>query len=237
MRTFLAIKSCNRHADRRTAQRSTWLPDLEIPFHFFVGLPAHIPNSRLRHRRPQPPARPLDADVVQLAVDDSFKNIAPKIRGIAEYALQNNFTRVVIVDDDVFLVPARLARFINANHADVLAYLRPDYPQGSCCVYNVGALEVLATSDELKDGVPDDVAVGRALAGMAWTHTELFQPGPVPRLILPSNDFITAHKCLPVATHQTQHSMYSINAMWKNHNSDFGKENENASHQHKLQNT
>jgi hypothetical protein len=217
--TLLAIKSTHKYADRRAAIRSTWLPDLTIPHKFILGLPAFIPNRRLRRRRPAPPVKPLLADELQFHVDDSFRSIAPKIQATAVYALANGFHRLVICDDDTFCIPARLQAFLNAHHsADVYAYLRPDYPQGSMCVYGLHAIERLAVSNELVNCIPDDVAVGRALQGMIWQHTEQFQPGPVPRLILRDNDLISTHKALPVATRQTQHSIFSVNAMWKGSN-------------------
>jgi hypothetical protein len=217
MRTLLAVKSCWRNSDRRQAVRETWLPSLTwCPYFFILGLPPHIPNARLRHRRV--PATPpvLEDDCQQFAVDDSFRNIAPKIRAVAMYALAREFDTLIVCDDDVYLRPERLRLFLGLHHADVLAYLRPTYPQGSLTIYNRRALDVLATSEELHDAIPDDVAVGKALAGMAWTHVPQFDPGPVPKLILPSNDLISSHKALPVSTRQFPHSMYSVHALFKN---------------------
>jgi hypothetical protein len=178
----------------------------------------------------------LESDVIQFDMDDSFKNIAPKVRAVAAYALAQNFDTLIVADDDVYLRPERLRRLMQSQHADVLAYLRPEYPQGSLTIYNRRAMDVLATTEELHDKIPDDVAVGKALAGMAWTHTELFDPGPVPKLILPTNDLISVHKCLPVSNHWLPHSIFSIHAMWKNRCFDFGGGNEHEIHSNGVQN-
>jgi len=119
-----------------------------------------------------------------------------------------------ICDDDTYLVPLRLEAAVPDEGIDCFGWRRenggavyPDpYPQGSAYWLSKRASAYVSASGHMVYGIPDDVAVGRALkaAGMAILDDHRYFPGPiaissVPRL---DNDIISTHKCLPEEMHR-----------------------------------
>lgn len=180
---------------------ATWLPGLQWDRMFALG--------------EQPPGIGSvvgEANVIRFPVSDEFKNIAPKVRAALSWGLANNYGPFFIVDDDTYVIPERLA-VPSEGKFDYLGWYRADggygyplpYIQGSGQWLSRKAAEIVATSPEMVDGVPDDVAVGRALHGrVLLAHDSRFHPGPVPELL---NHTITTHKCLPETMH-TIHKQY-----------------------------
>jgi Galactosyltransferase len=203
IKTLVAIKSCWPFKERRDACRQTWLPDLNwADYKFFVG--KHAPRKPPKLFMPWgDPCESLygEQDVLAFPVDDGFRNIAPKIMLLMRYALQNKYSQIVVVDDDVYLRPERLKEFVEKVQMqyDYVGWERTGdqhYMQGSCYYVSCLAAAALAVSARLVDGIPDDVAVGKALEGhYCWLHPDQFWPGAVPAPILASNNLISTHKC------------------------------------------
>lgn len=224
MRALLAIKSCWPNIAHREASRHTWMPfvgEWGVPT-FFVG--------------EHPPTKPFadkceslygEADVVALHVSDTFKNIAPKVRGIMRYACADDFTHVAILDDDTYTVPARLAEVIaSVGSNEIVGFQRKDagmfgdfpYMQGAAYIVgmNVASLIAADEANDMRDGVPDDVAVGRVLQttiSFGFRHDTRFWPGPTPAAITINNHFVSTHKCPPKSCRSFP-SMYAVHDAW-----------------------
>lgn len=200
MKILLAVKSCWKHEPRRQAVRETWLPEAHCLFDvkFFVG--DHEPLKPFAGRTQM---LTQEKDVVVVPWNDDFKNIGPKIATASMVGVQDGYDRVVIVDDDTYIQPTRLwtvASWIEDN--EVLAYMRPEYPQGACYAMGKKAFNIIAGAPTMWEPGPDDLAVGRALRiypGIDCIHTEAFNPGPNWRAAYPlrDNHVIATHKCLP----------------------------------------
>ena len=185
----LAIKSCHKYAERRQAQLDTWLKHVDADFFFVIGNP-----------------RVAVPDALLCDVSDAFTDIAPKVLGAVTYALDNNVTNLVVIDDDTYLCwPRMLAS--GFQKFDYLGFVRSysecPYMQGACFSLSARAMErIMKNSFYLRNGVPDDVAVGRALYGeVPFTHEHRFSVGapyPAPHMWpQKDNDIIAAHKLLP----------------------------------------
>lgn len=204
MRFFVAIKSAHKHAARRKAQMDTWLPRLRqfAEWYYLIG-------------QPTAPAIP---DALMCECDDAFQNIAPKIVAACDYMLQTNSDGMFVMDDDTYAVPERLqaaaVAFYNRG-LDYVGFLRTSgldyndgkpYAQGSCYYLSARAAGLVLDSAEMKPGIIDDGAVGRALyQKVAFCHDDRFQPGPYPTMDtapLPSNSIISSHKALPDVMNQ-----------------------------------
>lgn len=193
MRTLTIIKSCHRHADRRLAVTATWLPQLRWDRIFALGVPPTGVQDTLR----------VTPNAIQFPVSDSFKNIAPKVQAALTWGLKHGYERFFICDDDTYVVPDRLTEY--ECHADYAGKYRPDggygypkpYIQGSAFFLSQRAAELVAVSPEMRNDVPDDIAVGRALdeSVVLWYPDARFHPGPVPEFTWGQQ--ITTHKCLP----------------------------------------
>jgi hypothetical protein len=190
----IAIKSCHKHAERRQAQLDTFLKYGDADFFFVTGNP--IPGN----------GGPVIMDSLACDVSDAFVDIAPKVLAAVEYSLDSNVTNLVVADDDTYLCwPRMLAS--GFQKFDYLGFVRNysecPYMQGSCFCLSERAMErIMKNSFYLRNGVPDDVAVGRALYGeVPLTHEHRFSVGapyPAPRMWPAKvNDIIAAHKLLP----------------------------------------
>ena len=197
----IAIKTCWQYADRRQAQLDTWLKEVNSDFFFVIGGP-----------------EPTGDDFLYLrGLSDSFENIAPKVVGAVEYALQDNVTNLLVCDDDTYLSYARLLK-LNFKRFDYLGFVRSydvvPYMQGSCFMLNERGMErLLKHKDLMVNGVPDDVALGRCLYGeVPFTHEHRFAVGetyPEPnRWVRPENDIIACHKMTPA-------QMRACHELWK----------------------
>lgn len=218
---LIAIKSCWPYFDRRDACRQTWLQDLRFPwwasYTFIVG----------KHKPLRPFADPLaslygEPDVLAFPCNDTFHNIAPKIKHIMRWALDEGYEKVVVADDDTFFAMDRLEKLVETVHPnEYVGYMRSDaglwgpkpYMQGSAYVVGRDVMHILADSAALGDGIPDDVAVGQVLSGLTdipvtFRDEKNFWPGPLHIQIHSSNPFISTHKCTP-------HNMRLVSQRWK----------------------
>ena len=206
MSTLIAIKSTWRYADRRAACRETWCRDL-LPgqdYKFIVGVHQDLkPYRSIIDGVVAAAKAKQETDLLKFPVSDKFDQIAPKVKHACLYAIQKGYHNLVIVDDDTYVRPERLARLCLVDE-DIIGFLREDlvgyYPQGSCYVLGPCAIRYLAVSKEL-DGVgPDDVLVGKVLCKHLTTinHTNEINPGPMwYKMPLKDNAVVSTHKCLP----------------------------------------
>jgi hypothetical protein len=159
-----------------------------------------------------------EQDLLAFDVDDSFKNIAPKIQRLMEWADLQGYARVVVVDDDTYIRPERLREFLaTVTNYDYVGFERTGnqhYMQGSCYIVSKFAMIALAGSPDLVEGVADDVRVGEILSPCIWKHSDRFWPGAEPRRIHMSNDLISTHKCA-IAHNRHNTSMDEIHETWK----------------------
>lgn len=192
----LAIKSCHRYAERRAAQQETWLQTWPHDFYYLIGKPYATPV----------------ADALHCDVSDAFADIAPKILHACRYALEQNTEHLVVCDDDTYIRPERLLAS-GFEKFDYFGFLRVSlldynkgipYAQGSCYTLSARAMErIVLAADIMQPGIIDDGAVGQALIGkVPFTHAHLFNPGPEPEPVLPSNEWISMHKALPPVMRQ-----------------------------------
>ena len=196
----VVIKSCQKYADRRQAQLDTWLPDLKAPYFFVVGDIHPTPHM-------------LD-NVFHFPVSDAFPNIAPKLRCGLSLALDYGADSIFVCDDDTYVRPERLV----PPDGDYVGWFRHDggygyplpYIQGCAYWLSQRAAIMAVQSGQMVDGVPDDVAVGRALYGkVPFIHDPSYEVGPKPeRIPLPDNWVVSAHKALPDA-------MRDIDKQWR----------------------
>ena len=205
-KVLIAVKSCWRYRDRRDACRKTWVPVARrwATVRFYVGM--HAPQA--------PFAAPCSSlygeqDVFSFPLHDDFKNIAPKIRRIMLDAVLDGFNKVVVVDDDTYIVSERLQKEIESTEgSEYIGLLRTGpngygdkpYMQGSCYIINSKAIALLASDKQfLVDGIPDDVAVGLVLLDkvISVNLPRRFWVGPIAKFIGRDDDFVSTHKCNP----------------------------------------
>ena len=209
--TIVIIKSGWKNKARRDAQRATWLPYLRLPHKFVVG------KRKVKAYGENPMANPEnEPNMLILPVSDARMDLSPKIKGACEWALENGYTQMVVLDDDTFVDTARLADYCERAFAlgkDYVGFQGPnrEWMSGSAYIISISAMRILSVAPELKDNTHDDIQTGLALKGrVIWEHTEKFNVGPVPEpLPLPDNEIITAHKCLPDVMREvsTRHTM------------------------------
>lgn len=194
----VAIKSCHKYTARRKAVAETWLPAVAAwaDCFFLVG-------------QPYSPSLP---DSLACNVSDAFADIAPKVSYACFYALEAKIDRLLICDDDTFIVPDRL-RIAAESSLDYVGFMRTSglqyndgipYAQGSAYWLSRRAMAIVAESPAMVPGVIDDGAVGRALVGKVdFTHDYRYEPGPnASPAPAASNEIITTHKCLPEQMHR-----------------------------------
>jgi hypothetical protein len=194
MKTAIAIKSCHKYAERRQAQLDTWLKSVASDFFFLLG--GEPPSSS-------------DTDVLFIrGASDAFANIAPKVLGAVEYALEENITNLVVCDDDTYIHWTRMVKS-GFQKFDYLGFVRSysavPYMQGSCYSLSELAMEcIMKNKFNMHNGIPDDAAVGQCLYGeVPFTHEHRFSisvPYPPLNMVPQSdNNVIAAHKMNPIA--------------------------------------
>lgn len=180
MKTAIAIKSCHKYADRRQAQRDTWLKGVDTDFFFVIGDPEPLTESDLLYL----PGR-----------SDAFTDIAPKVLGAVEYALEENVTNLLVCDDDTYVYWARM-HHSRSEMFDYSGFIRSHgnrpYMQGSCFWLSERSMQqIVKRADLMGAGYPDDAAVGQCLYGeVPFVHEHRYavgDPYPEPHQ-WPSND-------------------------------------------------
>jgi hypothetical protein len=168
MKTAIAIKSCHKYAERRETQLATWLKDVDTDFFFLLGGEPHLYTEK---------------DLLFIrGASDAFANIAPKVLGAIEYALDEHITNLLVCDDDTYIHWPRM-KASDFKKFDYLGFVRnyneTPYMQGSCFWLSERAMEcIIKYKEQMRNGVPDDVAVGRCLYGeVPFTHEHRFQVG------------------------------------------------------------
>ena len=197
IKTAIAIKSAQKFNDRRESQRATWLKSVDTDYFFVVG-DYNLTTPRINE---------TDLLFVCGAKDD-FANIAPKVLGAVEYALEEHVTNLLVCDDDTYIHWPRM-KASGFEKFDYLGFVRnhseTPYMQGSCYWLNQRAMEMVVNHKKyMVNGVPDDGAVGRCLYGeVPFTHEHRFSIGvPYPERVWwpqKGNNAIAAHKMNPQA--------------------------------------
>ena len=198
MKIALAIKSCHRYADRRQSQLDTWLKTVDTDFFFLLGdAPTEYNWNGVTD------ALYCRARGSFAPVSDAFADIAPKVLHAVEYALADNVTNLVVCDDDTFIHWPRMMES-GFERFDYLGFVRSysdtPYMQGSCYTLSERAMAAIVKRNwYMKNGVPDDAAVGQCLYGeVPFTHENRFSIGvPYPMLQqmpLPNNSIVASHK-------------------------------------------
>lgn len=101
MRRLIAVMTCHGKAYRAKAdaQRATWASDSRVrdfaDVKFFLGRP--------------PDGREPERDEVFVDVPDDYSGIPAKVQEICYHAVVNGYGQVAKLDDDVYVVPSRLA--------------------------------------------------------------------------------------------------------------------------------
>ena len=98
MKTLVAIKTCHAKRAWAEAQRQTWVKDVvssDIDVRFFLGCPPSQPVA-------------YAGDEVLLNCPDDYAGLTLKAKLMCSWAYYYNYDEVVMCDDDVYAVPARL---------------------------------------------------------------------------------------------------------------------------------
>lgn len=187
---------------------ATWLPELDVDWFWIVGKPA----SPVRNASTTPP------NFLFVESSDAFENIAPKVCAACHYALDKNTDYLCVMDDDTYCRPERLLKS-GFNRADYIGYVRTaglngvPYIQGSCFWLSARSMEHIILSGEMRNGIIDDGAVGRALVDkVLFSHDYRYEPGPYPNVRpLPGNSIISTHKCTTMQIMQAVHQPFARN--------------------------
>src|SRR5260370_17908966 len=91
MKVLVVIKSCHKYAERRAAQRATWLPFLKVDRLHVLGDGPKVNEE----------------NILQLNVLDGFGNMAPKVRCACAWSVTHGYDWTFICDDDTYAVPLR----------------------------------------------------------------------------------------------------------------------------------
>jgi hypothetical protein len=92
MKVLVAIVSCHNNKQRRDWQRQTWIPSLQYDYKFFLS------EGKIA----------VLEDEVVLSCKDDYLSLPDKVYEIIKYARNNGYTRLLKLDDDVYVVPSRL---------------------------------------------------------------------------------------------------------------------------------
>lgn len=198
-KTAIAIKSCHKNSDRRVSQLETWLKNVDTDFFFVVGEPV-----------------PKGSDFLYVTgAPDDFNNIAPKVLGAVEYALENNVEHLLVVDDDTYVYWPRMV--VSDFDFDYVGFVRnytdTPYMQGSCFWLSQRSMSAVVKNKKyMTEGVTDDGAIGRCLYGeVPFTHEHRYavgspypEPQQWPRL---DNNIIASHKMNFMTMHACHDSL------------------------------
>lgn len=140
---LFAVITCGKFKDRADAQRETWVIEAKkfsyVDVKFFLGT---------QDREPLP-------DEVFLDVDDSYLGLPQKVQCAIQWARENDYTKMVKLDDDVFVFPDRLLASI--PRADYVGQINgePPFCSGFCYWLSWKAMKYISAAE-----LPDDPQVG-----------------------------------------------------------------------------
>ena len=178
MKILLAILSCQGYAERRGAQRDTWLKDLHgADYRFFVGRPSTRDWEHV-----------IAPDVVLLNCCDDYSGLSEKVRKIVAWAYIHRYDFLFKADDDTYIWPERLLEsgfeahsysgFIEDRDAHLRAFNFPVYPHArGGSGYWIDRKAMGAVLNELPDKRhQEDFAVGEAVAkrGLSTFHDDRY---------------------------------------------------------------
>lgn len=187
-RLRLVITSCRHYRAFRDAQRATWLAQLPgwISYNYYIG-------------GDPPPDAGEEPDVVYLpGVPDTYLGLPAKVKAaMAHAAAQSDWDWLGKLDDDAFLVPARLAPRLQAPAVFLGRGVRGQSARGGPGYFFTRAVaeDLLAHASEIPDeGAEDELitakimALGHPLTDCLDIHAFAAEEG-VPA---PDNDAIAA---------------------------------------------
>lgn len=138
--------------DRIPAIRDTWLKDLTVDYKLFYGKPKD-------GKQPQ-------SDEVFLNVPDGYTSSSYKTKALAQWALDNNYDRMMKVDDDIFVHWDRMQNSEGFSCGDYVGggWSRNDpYVFGGCYWLSARAMEVIVKSPINPTKWAEDAWVGFCL--------------------------------------------------------------------------
>lgn len=159
---LIAIMTCWAFEARATAQRTTWVCDIDpqkFDVRFFVGRSINL-LPRM--------------DTIVLDVDDDYKSFPLKVLAMRKWAIDQGYQYVLKVDDDVMIATDRLVQ--PEPHQHYLGRLRGPsgkYPAPYCSGFAYW-LSTEAMQATLSDGWNGDIAEDR------WTGNVMYQHGFTP---------------------------------------------------------
>src|ERR1700676_3278116 len=163
MRTLIAVTTCHAFRDRADAVRQTWAQEVEgADVRYFLG--------RGEAQRP---------DEVILDCLDGYHYLSQKTQMIRRWALENGYSYLWKIDDDVYLRPERLlADFRNLDYVGRLRGCSGGSPGPYCSGFTYGlskkSLELLAPLDwAMNDDFSEDRWTGNKLLSLGISpHNE-----------------------------------------------------------------
>lgn len=147
-KTLIAVTGCHARRAQIAAQRATWVNDVDFSaadVRFFLGLGGEARCG----------------DEVVLPVDDGYAGLPGKVRAVCRHALASGYDGLCKLDDDTYLVPARL---LSAGFAafDYVGNFRSrngpypaEYASGFCYYLSRRAMEIVAEAELSEDTMED----------------------------------------------------------------------------------
>ncbi len=209
MRALIAIVSCHRNAERRRAQRMTWLAHVrpqDFDYRFFIGRDYSYMAT--------------ESDVEQLLCGDEYKDLSNKVHAVIRWARENGYTNLFKCDDDTFVHPKRLSQS-GFQHHDFTGYMEDwdiytgkrsvpfvvyPHPRGGSGYWlSLKAMCAAAVIPDLNH--QEELAVATALMqnGIVPHHDERYKHidgHHAQNKAVPTSSWITIHKCDPAKMHQ-----------------------------------
>jgi hypothetical protein len=89
MKLLIAILSCHKNVELRSAQRETWLQNCSVDYRYFIGRP-----------EPETP----ESNTVYLDVTDDYDSLTYKTQALCRWIITNTtYTHMVKCDDDTYI--------------------------------------------------------------------------------------------------------------------------------------